>query len=138
MTSKPTVAMIAAAGRPYTVAFGGRYQFQYAGDVAETVIAAARADRRGAGVQLRRAAIGVDEIVRIIGELEPSSRGGITFEERSLPFPEAFDGGPMEAALGALQRTPLAEGIAETISCYRAAIRDGRVDNAFLDRVLAG
>ncbi len=98
-----------------------------------------RADRPGRrGVQPRRAAIRRGRDRRIIEELEPSRAGRITFEERSLPFPEAFDGAPIEAALGALQRTPLADGIAETIACYRAAIRDGRVDDAFLDRVLAG
>jgi UDP-glucuronate 4-epimerase len=140
VTSKPTVAMIAAAaGRPYTINFSGRCQFQFAGDVADAFIAAARADRPGAEVfSIGGPRSGVDEIVRIIGELEPSSQGGITFEDRSLPFPEAFDGAPMEAALGAIQRTPLVDGIAETIACYRAAIRDGRVDDAFLDRVLAG
>ncbi len=51
--------------------------------------------------------IGVDEIVAAIERLEPWSRGRITFEERFLPFPEAFDGGPIEAALGVQPRTSL-------------------------------
>ena len=58
VTSKPTVAMIAAAGgRPYHVDFGGAYQFQFVEDVAAAFVAAARADRAGRrGVQHRRAA----------------------------------------------------------------------------------
>ena len=46
VTSKPTLAMIAAAGgRAYHVDFGGSYQFQFVEDVAAAFIAAARADR---------------------------------------------------------------------------------------------
>ena len=82
-------------------------------------------------------AIGVDEIVATIEEVEPAARGRITFEERSLPFPEAFDGTTIEAALGVLPQTALADGVRQTIECYRRAIADGEVDDAYLDRVLA-
>jgi UDP-glucuronate 4-epimerase len=139
VTSKPTVAMIAAAaGRPYHVNFGGRYQFQFADDAANAFIAAARARMDGAHVfSLGGPRIGVDEIIGTLGDVEPSARGRITFEDRSLPFPEGFDGGPIEAALGVQPQTPLEDGVRQTIACYRRAIRDGRIDAAYLDRVLA-
>ena len=139
VTSKPTVAMIAAAGgRPYHVDFGGRYQFQFVDDVAAAFIAAARADRPGADVfSFGGPRIGVDEIVGVIAALEPRSRGRITFGDRILPFPAAFDGAPLEAALGPQPVTPLGDGVRRTIETYRAALRDGRLGDAFLDRVLA-
>ena len=139
VTSKPTLAMIAAAGgRPYHVDFGGSYQFQFVEDVAAAFIAAARADRPGADVfSIGGPRIGVDEIVEVIAGLEPSSRGRITFGDRILPFPAAFDGGPLEAALGAQPVTPLEDGVRRTIETYRAALRDGRLGDAYLDRVLA-
>jgi nucleoside-diphosphate-sugar epimerase len=139
VTSKPTVAMIAAAaGRPYHVNFGGRYQFQFAEDAARAFVAAARADLDGAQVfSLPGPAFGVDEIVAAIEMAVPAAAGSITFEDRILPFPGAFDGAPLEAALGPLPQTPLADGVAATIAVYRSAIADGRLDGAWLDRVLS-
>ncbi len=58
VTSKPTVAIIAAAGeRPFHIDFGGAYQFQFVEDVAAAFIAAALRRLDGAsGLQLRRSA----------------------------------------------------------------------------------
>jgi len=139
MTSKPTVAMVAAAaGRPYHVAYGGRYQFQFAGDVARTFIAAARSEQPGAAVySLPGPAIGVDEIVVEIERCAPAS-GRITIDASELALPSAFDAAPLEAALGPQPVTPLADGVRTTIETYRAALADGRLDQAWLERVLAG
>jgi nucleoside-diphosphate-sugar epimerase len=138
VTSRPTVAMIAAAaGRPYRIDFGGAAQFQYVDDVARAFVAAARSEREGAEVfSLGGPRVAVSEIVAAIEALEPWARGRITHGDASLPFPEAFDGAPLDAALGTQPITPLDEGVALTIEAYRAAIRDGRVDDAFLDRVV--
>ncbi len=139
VTSKPTVAMIAAAaGRDYHVNFGGRYQFQFAEDAARAFVAAARADLDGAHVfSLPGPAVGVAEIVDAIEAAAPASLGTITFEDRVLPFPSAFDGWPLEVALGHVPQTPLADGVAATIDTYRAALADGRLDAAWLDRALS-
>ena len=138
VTSKPTVAMIAAAaGRPYHIDFGGGCQFQFVEDVAAAFIAAARSERAGAEVfSIGGPRIGVDEIVEAIAEIEPASRGAITFGDRILPFPEAFDGAPLEAALGRQRVTPLAEGVRRTIETYHVALEHGLVSAAFLDRVV--
>ncbi len=140
VTSKPTVAMIAAAaGRAYHIDFGGGCQFQYVEDVAAAFISAARSNRPGAEVfSIGGPRIGVDEIVEVIAQVEPASRGRITFGDRVLPFPEAFDGAPLEAALGPQPVTALAEGVERTIATYRHAISRGLVDTAFLDRVVGG
>jgi hypothetical protein len=82
-------------------------------------------------------AIGVDEIVAAIETVEGAARGTITHDERLLPFPGAFDGAPIEAALGPLERTPLIDGVRETIATYRRALERGRLDGATLDRILA-
>ncbi len=139
VTSKPTLAMIAAAaGRPYHIDFSGRYQFQFVEDVAAAFVAAARSERTGAeAFSLPGPLIGVDEVIAAIEGVDPAARGRITFTERTLPFPAAFDGAPVEAALGPLPRTPLEAGVLRTIETYRKAIADGRVTDAFLDRVLA-
>jgi hypothetical protein len=81
--------------------------------------------------------IAVADMIGAIESVAPRSRGQITVGERLLPFPAAFDGRPIEAALGPAQTTALGDGVADTLTRYRAAIADGRVTNAFLDRVLA-
>jgi len=138
VTSKPTVAMIAAAaGRPYHIDFGGGCQFQFVEDVAAPFVAAARSDRPGAEVfSIGGPRIGVDEVVEAIAAVEPASRGAVTFGERILPFPEAFDGDPLEAALGPQPVTSLADGVRRTVETYRSALQRGLVDTAFLDRVV--
>lgn len=140
VTSKPTVAMIAAAaGRPYHIDFGGGCQFQFAEDVAAAFIAAARCDRPGAEVfSLGGPRISVAEIVGEIERIVPAAAGSITVGERVLPFPEAFDGAPLEAALGRQPVTPLGVGVERTIAAYRDAIARELVDGAFLDRVVGG
>jgi len=138
-TSKPTLAMIAAAARrPYHVNFNGRYQFQFVDDVAKAFLRAARVPFRGAAVHnIGGSTFGVGEMIGCIEANEPGARGRITFEDRPLMFPEAFDGRPMVEALGASAETPLEEGVRRTLDCYRAALRNGMLDDAFLDRVLA-
>jgi nucleoside-diphosphate-sugar epimerase len=139
VTSKPTLAMIAAAaGRPFHVDFAGAYQFQFAADVAAWFIAAARSSLTGANVfSLPGPVIAVADMIGAIEAVAPRSRGEITMGERLLPFPAAFDGRPIEAALGPVPTTTLADGVADTIARYRSAIADDRVTDAFLDRVLA-
>jgi nucleoside-diphosphate-sugar epimerase len=139
VTSKPTVAMIAAAAaRPYHVNFGGSYQFQFVDDVARAFIRATRAPEPGAAAySLGGSAFGVDEILRGIEAQVPAVRGRLTHDDRLLPFPAAFDGGPIAAALGLQAETPLEEGIRLTIDAYRAGMASGLIDEAYLDRVLA-
>ncbi len=139
VTSKPTLAIIAAAAkRPYHVNFSGRYQFQYADDAARAFIRAARAPFQGAAVyNIGGSAIGVDEIIACIEAAEPDARGRITFDDLPLAFPAAFDSRPIVEALGAYTETPLDEGVRRTLECYRTALRNGTLDDAYLDRVLA-
>ncbi len=139
VTSKPTLAMIAAAARrPYHVNFGGSYQFQFVDDVARTFIRAARVTTPGAvAYSLGGSALSVDEILRGIEVQEPAIVGRLTHDDRVLPFPAAFDGGPIAEALGPQAETPLEEGIRVTLETYRAALLGGQIDQAYLDRVLA-
>ena len=139
VTSKPTVAMIAAAaGRPYHVNFNGRYQFQFADDAAKAFLRAARAPFEGAAVfNIGGSASSVSDIIECIVAVEPAARGRITFDDRPLALPEAFDGRPIVDALGAYAETPLDEGVRRTMDCYRSALRSGALDEAYLDRVLA-
>jgi nucleoside-diphosphate-sugar epimerase len=129
LTSDPTKAMLAAAaGRPFHIGYAGRFDMQYADDVAQSFIQATRVPFEGAeAFNLRCSIVSMAEIVAAIEAVEASSRGQITFEEIILPFPEEMDGSAISNALGALPHTPLAEGVARTIAIFKEAIAAGRL-----------
>jgi UDP-glucuronate 4-epimerase len=127
MTSSPTTAMLAAAlGQPYAIPFGGRFDMQFADDVAKAFIRAARAPFEGAEVfNLRGSVVRVSEVVAAIEAVVPDARGTLSFVDTPLGFPEEMDETPLVGALGPLPRTSLADGVATTIETFRQAIQDG-------------
>ena len=129
MTSGPTRAMLAAAlGKGYHIPYGGRCDMQFADDVAQTFIRAARIPFEGADAfNLRGSVVHMREVVAAIEAAEPASRGKISFEDTSLPFPEEADDSPIVELLGSPPYTPLTEGVAATIAVFRKAIASGRI-----------
>jgi UDP-glucuronate 4-epimerase len=122
LTASPTLAMAAAAaGEDYRMTFGGRTQLQYAPDTARVFIAAARAATADARVfHLGGPVVSLAEVASAIEAVAPGV--SITVDEETLlPFPDEFDGAPLDAALGGISWTPLAEGIAATLERLRAA-----------------
>lgn len=129
MTSTPTKAMFAAAvGQPYHISYGGRCDFEYAEDAARAFIAAARVTFEGADVfNLTGAAAHMQEIVAAIESAAPEMAGRITFEPKSLPFPEEIDGAALDSVIGSLPRTSLHDGIAHTIKRFRELVESGKM-----------
>jgi UDP-glucuronate 4-epimerase len=122
LTASPTLAMAAAAkGEDYRITFGGRTQLQFAPDTARVFIAAARAATEGARVfHLGGPVISLTDVASAIEVEVPGVR--ITVDEQTiLPFPEEFDGSPLDEALGGISWTPLQEGVAATVERLRAA-----------------
>ena len=129
VTSSPTKAMFAAAvGQPYHISYGGRSDFHYADDTARAFIAAARAPFEGAEIfNFRGSVAHMREVVAAIEAAAPEMRGKITFEEKPLPLPEEMDSAPLARVIGPLPHTPLADGVAETIACFRELVTAGRM-----------
>ena len=129
LTSSPTTAMLAAALRqPFRIPFGGRFDMQFADDVAQAFIRAARVPFEGAEVfNLRSSVVHMREIVAAIEAAAPSMRGQISFTDVKLGFPEEMDDTPLYSVLGQLPHTSLTEGIAATITTFQQALADGRL-----------
>ncbi len=129
-TSSPTKAMLAAAlGRPYRIGFGGTVVYQHARDVASVMIRAARARLPGAPVyNLGGSAASMEEVVRAIETAAPESAGKITFSPSPLPHPPAVDDRKLNEDLGPIRWLPLAEGVRQTVDCFRQAIKAGWLD----------
>ena len=130
LTSTPTKAMFAAAvGQPYHISYGGKCDFEYADDAAKAFIAAARAPFEGMDVfNLTGHAVHLSEIVAAIESAAPEMKGKITFEDKPLPFPEEMDGAPLERVIGAVPRTPLKDGVAETVKRFRELAAKGLME----------
>jgi nucleoside-diphosphate-sugar epimerase len=128
MTSGPTKAIAAAVlGMPFRVPFGGRTLFQYAEDVARTLLAASRSGLSGANVfNLPGAAADGAELVDAIAAEVPGARELISFEPVSLPFPPEIDHDGIEA-LGPLPVTPFAEGVRASVEIFRRLASEGRL-----------
>jgi UDP-glucuronate 4-epimerase len=129
LTSSPTAAMLAAAaGRPFEIPFGGRFQFQYAPDVAAAFILASRSQARSATVHnLSSAAVHMSEVVAAIEAAEPAAVGTITFVEQQLPFPAEADHASLRQIIGEPPETPLRDGVRDTIGRFRDLIAAGAV-----------
>ena len=121
MTSAPTAAMLAAAGgEPFHIPFGGRSQLQYAADVADAFVRAARSGHRGADVfNLDGPAVHMAELVAAITAAAPEVAGAITFDDVQLPFPEDTRSSPLTEALGPSRLTPLPEAVRATVARFR-------------------
>ena len=127
VTSAPTSAMLAAAaGMPFRIPYGGRYQIQYAPDVARAFVGASRTDGDGAAVHnLAGHPVHMSDVVEAIEAAAPEATGMITFDDALLPFPDEVDSTSLDGLLGPSRDTPLHSGVADTIARFRRLISDG-------------
>ncbi len=136
ITSDPTKAMKAAVvGRPFHIRFGGRTDFQYVADTADTFIRAAVSGLEGAHVfNLHGETVALADVVAEIERARPDARGRITFDDAPLAIPSEFDDAAVREALGALPSTPLAEGVRATVERFEELQREGRLDTSDLEQ----
>lgn len=131
MTSSPTVAIAAAVlGIPFRVSYGGSTLFQYADDVAATLIIASRSGSVGARVfNLGGSPASIVDWIAAIDAAVPGAAGLLSFDPAPLPFPADIQHDRL-AALGAVPVTPYADAIAETADIFRALAAEGRLIGA--------
>jgi len=120
VTSTPTQAMAAAAaGEAFEITFGGTAQYDYARDVGQALVQASRAVREGAGAfNFPGVTATMPEVVAAIEAATPEAAGRITWVEQPLPFPEELEHGGLEAAIGPLRKTSLADGVRKTVELF--------------------
>jgi nucleoside-diphosphate-sugar epimerase len=131
MTSAPTVAIAAAvAGIPYEISFGGATLFQYAEDVARTLILASRSRADGArAYNLGGSQVALTEWIAAIDDAVPGSAGRLGLASTELPFPAAIAHDRI-AELGDVPVTPHREAIAWTVDLFRRLAEEGRLQPA--------
>lgn len=131
MTSGPTVAVAAAVlGVPYEISFGGRTLFQYAEDVAATMILASRSAPDGARVlNLGGSPVALTDWVAAIEAAVPEAAGRITVAGKELPFPAEIAHERL-SVLGPVPVTPYREAIVATADIYRQLAAEGHLVGA--------
>ena len=136
LTSDPTKAMKAAVlGLPFRIRFGGRTDFQYVADTADTFIRAAVSDLEGAHVfNLHGETVAMADVVAEIERTRPDARGRITFDDAPLAIPSEFDDAAVREALGAFKATSLADGVRATVERFEELRREGRLDTSDLEQ----
>ncbi|MFL5771318.1 MAG: NAD-dependent epimerase/dehydratase family protein [Chloroflexota bacterium] len=128
MTSGPTVAIAAAVlGQPYEIAFGGATVFQYAEDVAKTLLLASRADPVGARVfNLGGDSVAIPDWIAAVDEVVPGAAAHLSFAPTELPFPSEIAHESL-ASLGRVPVTPYRDGIRASAEIYRRLAAEGRL-----------
>jgi UDP-glucuronate 4-epimerase len=128
MTSSPTVAIAAAVlGQRFEISFGGATVFQYAEDVAKTLLLASRSEPVGArAFNLGGDAVAIVDWVAAIEAAVPEAAGLIAVAPTELPFPSAIAHDSL-TSLGAIPVTPYREGIAASADIYRRLASESRL-----------
>jgi len=135
MTSEPTKAIKSLAlGRPYHITYGGVQDLQYADDVAKTFLRCLAAPYQGAlSYNLRGHVVDLPTFHQALCTVEPAAAQLITFGERQIAIAYDLDDGALQRDLGPMPRTPLLEGIHQTLEQFRQLAAAGRLDTADLD-----
>ncbi len=135
MTSEPTKAIQSLAPRrPYHITYGGWQDLQFVDDVAKIFIRCLETPYQGAKAYNIRG-----EVIDLLGfhealcAVEPLAKQLITYGEKQIPIAYDLDDRALQRDLGPMPRTPLIEGIRQTLEQFRRLHAEGRLDIADLN-----
>jgi UDP-glucuronate 4-epimerase len=129
MTAAITHAIKAAVlGREYTVPFEGIIDLQYADDVAAAFIAAALVEQPGAPVfDLQGDMLSVATVLDALEQALPGTRELISIGSAAVPGRVEFDDAPLQALVGELPKTSIADGVAASVELFRRQRESGEL-----------
>jgi nucleoside-diphosphate-sugar epimerase len=135
MTSEPTKAIKATLlGRPYHISFGGYSDFQYVDDVAKTFVHCLERPYTGArSYNLRGAVVSLAEFHEALCTVLPEARKLVTLGKTQIAIAYDLADDALQRDLGPMPKTPLAEGIRETVEIFRRLRDAGRLDTSDLE-----
>jgi nucleoside-diphosphate-sugar epimerase len=130
LTADPTLAMKAVAlGQPFQIRLTGYMDLQYVRDVAEAFAACLLAPREGAFVfNLQGDVVRMDELIQMLERLRPGAAGLITAQGPQVPVNWRMDDSQLLGYVSNLTKTPLADGVAETLDKFDELRKLGRLN----------
>jgi len=135
MTSEPTKAIKAVAlGRKYHISYGGFQDLQYVDDVAKAFVRCLEAPYQGAkSYNLRGAVVDIRTFHEALCAVEPAARELVTHGDRQLAIAYDLDDAALLRDIGPLPKTPLEDGIRQTLDLFRQFAKENRLDTSDLD-----
>ena len=135
MTSEPTKAIKAALlGRPYAISFGGWTDFQYVDDVAKAFVLCLERPYSGAkSYNLRGAVVTLADFHAALCRVLPEAGKLVTVGKTQIAIAYDLSDAGIERDLGPMPKTPLEDGIRETVAIFRQLRAEGRLDTADLE-----
>jgi len=120
LTADPTLAMRAVAQRrPFRIRLSGFMDLQYVRDVADIFIQCLFSPAEGAYVfNLRGEVVEMEQLRRMLEEIRPGASQLISIDGPQVPVAYRMDDSALVRTVGQVPRTPLREGIAETIEAF--------------------
>ena len=134
MTSEPTKALMSLAlGRPFQITYGGWQDLQYADDVAGAFLRCAEAPCQGArSYNVRGDVLTMTAFHAALCEAVPEARRLVTFGDRQFAIAYDLGDDALRRDFGPLPKTPLAEGLKQTLAMFRRLQDEGRLDASCL------
>ena len=135
ITSGPTKAIKAAVvGQPYTIRFTGGLDLQYVNDTAQIFLHCAESDLDGAKVYTMRGSVTqTSEFIAALSRIVPRARDLIRAEGNALPIAYDLDDSALVRDLREVPRTPLDQGIRETLKIFERLHREERLETSDLE-----
>lgn len=135
MTSEPTKAIKSIAlNRSYHITYGGKQDMQYVDDVARVFVRSLEAPYTGAkSYNLRGDVVDLPDFHKALVQVEPKAAKLVTFGDKQIPIAFDLDDGALQRDLGPIPKTPLADGIRQTLELFRKLHNEGRLDSKDLD-----
>jgi nucleoside-diphosphate-sugar epimerase len=135
MTSEPTKAIKAVAiGRKYHISYGGLQDLQYVDDVAKAFVRCLEAPYQGAkSYNLRGAVVDIQMFHKALCNVEPKARELVTHGDRQLAIAYDLADAALLHDIGPLPKTPLEDGIRQTLELFRKLAKENRLDTSDLD-----
>lgn len=135
MTSEPTKAIKAALlGRPYHISFGGWTDFQYVDDVAKAFTLCCSRPYSGAkSYNLRGAVVTMQDFHAALTRVLPEAAKLVTLGTQQIAIAYDLSDDGITRDLGGMPKTPLEDGIRETVAIFRKLKDEGRLDTADLE-----
>jgi len=129
LTADPTLAIKAVAlGRPFQIRLTGYMDLQYVRDVAEAFVQCVLSPKEGAHVfNLQGEVVRMDELIALLDRLRPGAARLITADGPQVPVAWRMDDSNLRAYIPALTKTPLAEGVSETLDRFERLFKQGRL-----------
>jgi len=134
MTSEPTKAIkCLALGRPYHITYGGWQDMQYVDDVAGAFVRCLEAPYDGAkSYNLRGDVVDMPTFHAALCAAAPEAKTLITHGDRQIGIAYDVSDEALQRDLGPIPRTPLVEGVRETLALFRRLLAEGTLDTADL------